>query len=64
MDTVTPLNVIIDELTQANELFRDVALGEGGAALLVLVGTLIIVFSLAVFGYLTLGALVNVVVPE
>ncbi|WP_247003030.1 hypothetical protein [Halosolutus gelatinilyticus] len=57
MDTVTPLNVIVDNLNEMNRLFSDVAMGEGAAPLLVLMGTLLIVFSLGVFGVLTLGAI-------
>ncbi|WP_436346098.1 hypothetical protein [Natronorubrum sp. FCH18a] len=57
MDTVTPMNVIVDNITEMNELFADVAVGDGFAPLLVLIGTLLIVFSLGVFGALTLGAI-------
>ncbi|MFC4542509.1 hypothetical protein ACFO5R_11330 [Halosolutus amylolyticus] len=56
MDTVTPLNVIVDNIGEMVELFSDVAMGDGLAPLLVLMGTLLIVFSVAVFGALTLGA--------
>ena len=57
MDTVTPMNVIVDNLTEMMELFGDVAGGEFLAPLLVLAGTVLIVFSLGVFGALTLGAI-------
>ncbi|SEW17755.1 hypothetical protein [Natrinema salifodinae] len=56
MDTVTPLNVIVDNLTEMTSLFGDVATGAGLAPLLVLMGTVLIIFSLGVFGILTLGA--------
>ncbi|WP_339105598.1 hypothetical protein [Haloterrigena salinisoli] len=56
MDTVTPMNVIVDNLTEMIDLFGDVAMGQGLAPLLVLVGGLLIVFSMGVFGALTLGA--------
>ncbi|MDF9745006.1 hypothetical protein [Natrinema salsiterrestre] len=59
MDTVTPLNVIVDNLVEMTELFSDVAMGAGLAPLLVLMGTLLVVFSLGVFGVLTLGAVGN-----
>jgi hypothetical protein len=59
MDTVTPLNVIVDNLTEMTELFSDVAMGAGVAPLLVLMGTLLVIFSLGVFGVLTLGAVGN-----
>jgi len=56
MNTVTPLNVIVDNIIEMNEHFAEIAMGDGLAPLLVLVGTLLIVFSLGVFGVLTLGA--------
>lgn len=59
MDTAVPLNVIVDNITEMNELFTDVALGDGVAPLLVAVGTLIIIASLGIFGVLTLGAVGN-----
>ncbi|WP_137289435.1 hypothetical protein [Natronorubrum halophilum] len=57
MDTVTPMNVLVDNITEMIELFTDVAMGEGLAPLLVLIGTILIVFTLGVFGALTLGAI-------
>ncbi|WP_440771066.1 hypothetical protein [Natronorubrum sp. DTA28] len=57
MDTVTPMNVIVDNIIEMNELFTDVAMGDGLAPLLVLIGTLLVVFTLGVFGVLTLGAI-------
>ncbi|QSX00439.1 hypothetical protein [Haloterrigena alkaliphila] len=64
MDTVTPLNVVVDNLTEMVTLFSDVAMGEGLAPLLVLVGAVLIVFSVAVFGALTLGAVVSLFSPS
>ena len=57
MDTATPMNVIVDNIIEMNEYFADIAMGDGLAPLLVLIGTLLIVFSLGVFGILTLGAI-------
>ena len=57
MDTVTPMNVIVDNFTEMTSLFGDVATGELLAPLLVLAGAVLIVFSLGVFGALTLGAI-------
>ena len=51
-----PLNVIVENVVEMNDHFADVAAGEGLAPLLLLAGTLLIVFSLAVFAGLTLGA--------
>jgi hypothetical protein len=56
MDTAVPLNVIVENIQEMNEYFTDVAMGDGLAPLLVLIGTLLVVFSLGVFGALTLGA--------
>lgn len=54
------LNVIVDNIVEMNEHFSNVAAGEGLAPLLILLGTLLIVFSIGVFGVLTLGALGSV----
>lgn len=56
-DTAVPLNVIVDNIAEMNELFADVATGEGLAPLLFLAGTILIVFSIGVFGFLTLGSI-------
>ncbi len=57
MDTVTPMNVIVDDIIEMNEYFADIAMGDGLAPLLVLIGTVLVVFTLGVFGVLTLGAI-------
>ena len=57
MESATVLNVIVDNIVEMIEYFSGVATGDGLAPLLVLAGTLLIVFSLGVFGALTLGAL-------
>ena len=57
MDTAPVLNIIVDNLVDMTDNFADVATGDGLAPLLVLAGTIIIVFAMAVFGLLTLGAL-------
>ncbi|ELY68690.1 hypothetical protein [Natrinema versiforme] len=59
MDTVTPLNIIVDNITEMTSLFSDVAMGAGLAPLLVLLGGLLVAFSMAVFGVLTLGAVAD-----
>ncbi|MCU4743922.1 hypothetical protein OB955_17000 [Halobacteria archaeon AArc-m2/3/4] len=55
-DTAVPLNVIADNIAEMNELFLEVATGEGLAPLLFLAGTILIVFAIGVFGFLTLGS--------
>lgn len=59
MDTVTPLNIIVDNLTEMTSLFSDVAMGAGLAPLLILMGSLLVAFSMGVFGVLTLGAVAD-----
>ncbi len=56
MESATVLNIIVDNIIEMNEYFSGVAMGDGLAPLLVLVGTLLVVFTLGVFGVLTLGA--------
>ena len=57
METAMLLNVIVDNIVEMNEHFSGVAMGDGLAPLLVLVGTILVVFTLGVFGVLTLGAI-------
>lgn len=64
MDTVAPLNVIVDNIVEMNELFTDVATGEGAAPLFLLLGAILIFFSVGVLGYLTLGAVGDLFIPE
>lgn len=59
MESAVPLNVIVDNLVEMNDLFTDVAMGDGAAPLLVAMGGLIVVASLGIFGALTLGAVGN-----
>mgnify|MGYP006283304947 FL=1 len=59
MVTITPMNIIVDNISEMITLFSDVAMGDGLAPLLVLVGGLLVAFSMAVFGLLTLGAVSN-----
>ncbi|QCW03479.1 hypothetical protein [Natrinema pallidum] len=56
MDTITPLNLVVDNVTEMVRIFTDVAMGAGAAPLLILVGALLVAFSMGVFGVLTLGA--------
>lgn len=56
--------VIIDNIVELTRLFTETALGNPLSALLMLVGTALIVFSVAVMGYLGLGALGDLIVPD
>ncbi|ELY65053.1 MULTISPECIES: hypothetical protein [Natronococcus] len=64
MDSAVVMNVIVDNVREMTTLFTDVAMGEGLAPLLVLAGTLLIVFSLGVFGALTVGAVGSLFTPN
>ncbi|MFP8891456.1 hypothetical protein ACLI4U_17060 [Natrialbaceae archaeon A-CW2] len=59
MVTVALVNAIMDDLVEMTSLFGDVAMGEGLAPLLVLVGAIIIAVSSGVFGILTLGGIAS-----
>ncbi|AFO58134.1 MULTISPECIES: hypothetical protein [Natrinema] len=59
MDTITPLNLVVDNVTEMVSIFTDVAMGAGAAPLLILVGALLVTVSMGVFGVLTLGAVGN-----
>lgn len=59
MDTTPALNVIVDNIVEMNDLFTDVAMGDGLAPLLVAIGTLLVIFSVSVFGLLTVGAVAS-----
>ncbi|WP_254521480.1 hypothetical protein [Natrinema caseinilyticum] len=56
MDTFTPMNIIVDNLVEMTDLFSDVATGAGLAPLLILIGALLVTFTMGVFGILSLGA--------
>lgn len=55
---------IVESLLEMNRLFARAASTDPLTALLLLAGTLLIVFSVAVLGYLTLGAVVDLLIPS
>ena len=57
-------NVILEDIVAMNEYMLDVATADGLAGPLVLIGTVLIVGSVAALGYLTLGAIVDLVTPS
>ncbi|MCU4751111.1 hypothetical protein OB919_03795 [Halobacteria archaeon AArc-curdl1] len=59
MVTVALVNAIMDDIVEMTNLFADVAMGEGLAPLLVLVGAIIIAVAGGVFGILTLGSIAS-----
>ncbi|WP_254864572.1 hypothetical protein [Halovivax gelatinilyticus] len=61
MNVVMPYNVLVDQLTEANDHFMDVAAGDLLAPVLLAAGTLLIAFSVAVMGYLLAGSAVDLV---
>lgn len=56
MNSAIVLNVIVENIQELIANFAGVATGEGLAPLLILVGALLVTFSVGVFGVLTLGA--------
>ncbi len=61
MTAVTPLNLLVEQFSEMNDYFMTVAAADGLAAVLLAVGTLLIAGSVAVMGYLTAGAAVDLV---
>ncbi len=61
MDTAPALNIIVENIVDMTGYFADIAMGDGLAPILVLIGTILTVFAMAVFGLLTLGALGSLV---
>ncbi|MFC7239902.1 hypothetical protein ACFQS4_17205 [Saliphagus sp. GCM10025317] len=51
------LDPIVSNLVEMINLFSNVATGEGLAPLLLLIGAILVAFSMGVFGVLTLGGL-------
>ncbi|WP_247730499.1 hypothetical protein [Halovivax limisalsi] len=64
MTDVPPPTDLVGQLRQANELFVEIASGQGAAVLLLACGTLLIAGSVAFLGYLSLGAAVDAVTPN
>ncbi|MFC7214280.1 hypothetical protein ACFQO4_09340 [Saliphagus sp. GCM10025334] len=57
MVSVPFLDPIVSNLVEMINLFSNVATGEGLAPLLLLIGAILVAFSMGVFGVLTLGGL-------
>lgn len=55
---------IIQNLIDMVGYFTDVALSNPGSAVLLTFGTLFVTVSVAVFGYLTAGAVVDALIPD
>ena len=60
--SVQPL--FVSELIEASGHFSNAATADPISALLILLGNVLILGSMAALGYLTLGALVDLVIPE
>lgn len=54
---------VVMNVAEGTEILENIV-SDPLAAVLVVIGTLIIVGSMAVFGYLSLGALVEFVIPD
>lgn len=55
---------IVSQLTELGSLFSGIATGDPISTVLVILGALLMVGSLGVFGYLTLGAAASLVIPD
>ena len=55
---------IATQLTELGSLFSGVATGDPLSTVLVVLGAVLMVGSLGVFGYLTLGAAASLVIPD
>lgn len=58
------LGDLIDSVVSMPGEFATVATNDPLAAVLLALGTVLIAFSMGVFGYLTLGALVDLLTPD
>ena len=62
---LTPLQISpVEDVGTMIDLFTQVALRDPLSALLLLVGSALVFVSVGAFGYLTLGALVDLLTPE
>lgn len=59
-----PVSVIVENLVDMAGYITDVATSDPLSGALVALGTLLFAVSFGVFGYLTLGAAVDLIVPE
>lgn len=57
-------NVLFEDIVAMNDYMIDVATGDGLAGLLIAIGTLLIVGTVAFTGYLTLGAILDFITPS
>lgn len=55
---------LLDDLVEMTRLLTEVALRDPVSAVLLAIGTLLVVFSVAVLGYLAAGALVDLVIED
>ena len=55
---------IVSQLTELGSLFSGIATGDPISTVLVVLGAVLMVGSIAVFGYLTIGAAASLVIPD
>jgi hypothetical protein len=55
---------LIENLLEMNRLFAEAASTDPATAVLLVLGTLLFAFSFGVFGYLALGAVVDLLIPD
>lgn len=59
-----PVSVVVENLVDMSGYITDVATSDPLSGVLVAIGTLLFAVSFGFFGYLTLGALVDLVTPD
>lgn len=55
---------LVETLLELNRLFAGAATTDPVTAVLLVLGTLLTVFAIGVFAYLTVGAVVDLLIPE
>lgn len=58
------IGTLADNVARMAELFTEIAAGDPLSAILIVIGNFLIVGSVLVFGYLSLGAAADVVIPD
>lgn len=58
------VNVLLNNIVELANLFTDAALSDPLSAILLLSGTVFVLFAVGVLGYLALGALLSGLIPS
>lgn len=57
------IGTLLDNVTTMGELFTEIAMGDPLSAVLIAVGNVLMFGAMAVFGYMALGGLLDLVTP-